>query len=64
MVTVSTLGRTHLDLYWSWSKNHRPLLSRCSAGTTSSTCYQKSGPRRLFYFSAGQPIEPEKPSNC
>ena len=31
---VSTLGRSH----WSWSKSHRPLLSRCSAGTTSSAC--------------------------
>ena len=26
-------------LHWSWSKNHRRLLARCSAGTTSSTCY-------------------------
>jgi len=37
-----------------WSNNQRCLFSQCSAGTTSSTCYQKSGPRRLFYFSAGQ----------
>ena len=38
---VSTPGRSHFGLHWSWSKSHRSLLSRCSAGTTSSTCYLK-----------------------
>ena len=42
IAAVSTFGRSHyFGLHWSWSKNHRRLLSRCSAGTTSSTCYLK-----------------------
>ena len=28
-------------LHWSWIKNYRRLLLRCSAGTTFSTCYFK-----------------------
>ena len=52
-----------LGFHWSWSKNHRGLLWRCSAGTTSATCYQKSGPRRLFYFSAGQCSSPQSRRN-
>src|SRR6218665_4193113 len=31
--------------------------------TTSSTCYQKSGPRRLFHFSAGLCAKPQCPMN-
>ena len=41
IAAVSTLGSSHFGLHWSWSKNHRRLLSRCPAGTTSSTCYLK-----------------------
>jgi len=40
-------------------KNQRRLFSQCSDGSTSSTCYQKYGPRRLFYFSAGQCTRPQ-----
>jgi len=42
----------YMKLYW--SRNQRRLLSRCSAGKTFPNCYQKYGPKRLFYFSAGQ----------
>ena len=52
-----------LGLHWSWGKNYRRLLSRFSPGTTSSTCYQKSGTRRLFYFSAGQCASPQSQRN-
>jgi len=38
---VWTLGRSHFGPHWSWSKNHRRLPSRCSAGTASSACYLK-----------------------
>ena len=49
--------------HWSWSKNHRCPVSRCSAGTTSSTCYKKSGPRKLFIFqSIGQCASPQRRS--
>jgi len=36
-----TLWSFTFGLHWSWSKTHRRLSSRCSAGTTSSTCYLK-----------------------
>jgi len=38
---VSTRRSHYFGLHWSWSKNHRCLLSRCFAGSTSSTCYLK-----------------------
>jgi len=41
-VTASTLGRLHLVfINPAWSKNQRNLLSRCSDGTSSSTCCRK-----------------------
>jgi len=51
---------------FSWSTNQWRLLSRNSAGTTSSTCYHnyhKYGPRRLLYFSAGQCASPQSQIN-
>jgi len=60
---VSTLVGSHFGLPWSWSKSHQRLLSLCSAGTPYSICYQKSGPRRLFYFSAGQCVSPQSRRN-